>query len=268
MSNLSIRNFSIFDLVKIKSHEDFHNFLFSESINRYIDYRKSKNLGLGSVIAMCANYREAENLANFPFDKIYLTGITTPDQKFNNLIASNPQISYEKVNAECTGISSKTYDLVIVKEGIHHLARPILGIYEMLRITKDCCIIIEPADTFLGRILEKLGLTHIYEKNQENISTLDNDEGILFRDNYVFRWTPYLFNEILKSYYLNSGYKIDISLGWLKSKLNGNKNIFIRIFSVVIGRLISFVPGSRGNYMSTLIIRGNNLPEDPEKIER
>ena len=160
-----------------------------------------------------------------------------------------------------------SYDLVIVKEGIHHLARPILGVYEMLRISTDCCIIIEPTDTILGRIFEKLGLTHIYENNQENIMTIKNDNGISFRDNYVFRWTPKLFNELLKSYYLSSGYKIDITSGWLKSKFNGHSNIIIRTFAVILGRLISILPGSRGNYMSTLIIIGNNLPSDPEPIK-
>ena len=96
MKNISIRNFSIFDLAKIKSHEDFHNFLFSESVNRYINHRKSKNLGLGNVLAICSNYREAENLIKFPFDKITLTGITSPDLNFLELINSDSRVCHMK----------------------------------------------------------------------------------------------------------------------------------------------------------------------------
>lgn len=268
MSNIKIRSRSLFDILKIKSHEDFHNYLFDESINRYINHRKSKNASLGSVLTICANYREAENLSKYPFDKIHLSGIGIPDQNFSTLIDTDPRITYTEVNAECTNIPSKSFELVLVKEGIHHLARPILGFYEMLRVTKDACIIIEPADTILGRILEKIGLTHIYEINQENISKQNGNDGevVRYRDNYVFRWTPKMFDEILKSYYLDSGYKIDISTGWISSKWNGNINSSVRIITAFLGRIASFIPGSRGNYMSTLITAGDNLPDDPLKI--
>ena len=268
MNNIKIRGRNFFDILKIKSHPDFHNYLFDESINRYIDYRKAKDCSLGSVLAICSNYREAESLSKFPFEKIHLSGIGIPDQYFLNLIESDSRMTYTKVNAECTDIPSKSYELVLCKEGIHHLPRPILGFYEMLRITNNAVIIIEPSDTFLGRILEKIGLTHIYEINQENISESKNREGklIRYRDNYVFRWTPKRFDELLKSYYLDSGYKIDITVGWLTSKWNGNKNTIVRIIAALAGKLLSLIPGSRGNYMSTLIIAGNDLPPDPLKL--
>jgi hypothetical protein len=75
-----------------------------------------------------------------------------------------------------------------------------------------------------------------------------------------------MFDELLKSYYLDSGYKIDITVGWLTSKWNGNKNTIVRIIAALAGKLLSLIPGSRGNYMSTLIIAGNDLPPDPLKL--
>ena len=265
MNNTKIRNFSFFDLIKIKSHDDFHSFMFDESIKRYINHRKPNHSSLGSILALCANYREAKFLIKYPFDKIDLTGIGTPDQQFQNLINSDKRLTYKEVNAEQTEIYSRSYDLVLVKEGLHHLARPILGFYEMLRITKSSVIIIEPADTFIGRILEKLGLTTIYEHNQINLGQ-DNGKLIRFRDNYVFRWTPKMYDELLRSYYLNSGYKIDISVGWLTSKWNANQNPMIRFLASFTGRLFGYFPYSRGNYMSTLIIAGDDIPMDPLKI--
>ena len=268
MNNIKLRSHTLFNILRIKSHEDFHNCLFDESINRYINHRKAKNASLGCVLAICANYREAECLSNFSFEKIHLSGIGIPDQNFLNLIDADSRMIYSEVNAECTDIPSKSFDLVLVKEGLHHLARPILGLYEMLRITNDASIVIEPADTFLGRIFEKIGLTNIYEINQENISKEKNNDGqaIRYRDNYVFRWTPKIFDEILKSYYLDSGYKIDITVGWMTSKWNGNRNTIVRILTTLVGRFLSFIPGSRGNYMSALITTGNDIPDDPLKL--
>lgn len=268
MNNIKIRSRRLLDILQIKSHEDFHNYLFKESINRYIHHRETKNCSLGSVLAICANYREAESLSKFPFEKIHLSGIGIPNHDFLNLINMDSRMIYSQVNAECTDISSKSFDLVLVKEGLHHLARPILGFYEMLRITKDAVIIIEPSDTCIGRLLEKLGLTHVYEINQENISKKKNgnETTVRYRDNYVFRWTPEKFDELLKSYYLDSGYKLDITVGWMTSKWNGNKNMVIRTLSAVVGKFFSFIPGSRGNYMSTLITIGKDIPEDPFKL--
>ena len=41
MNNIKIRGRNFFDILKIKSHEDFHNYLFDESINilKNVDFK-------------------------------------------------------------------------------------------------------------------------------------------------------------------------------------------------------------------------------------
>lgn len=214
---------------------------------------------MGSVLAVCANEREAISLKNYEFDKILLTGITDPSHELNEEIKNDPRIKYEKQNSECLTLASRSFDLVICKEGIHHLARPILGVYEMLRMTRSAIIIIEPAETVIGRLLEKLGLSSVYEKNQLN--------NINIRDNYVFRWNLTLFKSLLNSYYLESGYKLDITMGWMTSKFNAHPVSFVRFIASIAGYMISYIPGSKGNYLSAMIVSGDDIPPEPISIK-
>ncbi len=245
------------DILSIKSHPDFHNYLLCEAIDRYKKHREECNKNIGSILAICSNVREAITLKQYAFSEILLTGITEPSPELINEIKDDPRIKYQKQNSECLNLPSKHYDLVICKEGIHHLARPVLGVYEMLRLSTDSIIIIEPADTLIGRILEKLNLSSVYEKNQQG--------NIKFRDNYVYRWNKTMFNALLKSYYLESGYTLDITSGWMTSRFNAHQSKVVRLLAAIFGYLASYIPASKGNYLSALIICGNDLPPEPVK---
>src|SRR5208282_3906252 len=96
-------------------------------------------------------------------------------------VRNDPRIRYEQQNAECLNFPSRSFDIVFCKEGLHHLARPTLGLYEMLRTCKRAAVFIEGYDGWLNRQLEALGLSSIYEDDQ-----LGN---IGYRRNYVFRWS-------------------------------------------------------------------------------
>jgi ubiquinone/menaquinone biosynthesis C-methylase UbiE len=59
---------------------------------------------------------------------------------------------YLEVDAESMALDDSSFDLVIIKESLHHLPRPYLCIYEMLRITSDMAIFIEPNGDHCYRI--------------------------------------------------------------------------------------------------------------------
>lgn len=255
---INTRRRNIRDILSVKSHDDFHKYLLCEAIDRYKNTRTAQGYDMGSVLALCANEREAISLKNYEFDEILLTGITDPSHKLTEEIKNDSRIKYEKQNAECLTLASRSYDLVICKEGIHHLARPVLGFYEMLRLTKSAAIIIEPAETSVGRLLEMLGLSSVYEQTKIN--------NISIRDNYVFRWNLGMFKSLLNSYYLKSGYKLDVTLGWMTSKFNAHPSKFVRVLASIAGYFISYVPGSKGNYLSAMIVIGNDMPPEPISI--
>lgn len=124
----------------------------------------------------------------------------------------------------------------------------------MLRVSKSGVIFIEPGSTLIGSLLEVAGLSSVYERNQE--------DNISCRDNYVFRWTKKSLRDLLKSYYLESGFTVDVTQGWLSSSVNCHPNKFVRLMAAFIGWLVSFTPGSRGNCFSALIFIGKNRPAD------
>ena len=260
-NSINIHRRALRDLLGIRSHQDFHSYLISHAIDKYATMCASKQKSLGTVLALCANDREAVVFEKYSFDKILLTGINEPNDTIRAIANTDPRVSYQKQNSENISIPSRSYDLVMCKEGLHHLARPVLGLYEMLRIAKTAVIIIEPYDTILNRLLlEILNLSSVYETNVSG--------NLNQRDNFVFRWSRRQLEFILNSYYIESGYSVDLTLGWMTSRLNANPSALIRRMTAVIGCLCSFLPGSRGNYMTALIVAGSDVPPDPIPLDR
>jgi len=55
---------------------------------------------------------------------------------------------YSKENVEALSFEDNSFDFVLCKETFHHLPRPYIGLYEMLRVSKIGVVLIEPYDRF------------------------------------------------------------------------------------------------------------------------
>jgi SAM-dependent methyltransferase len=53
---------------------------------------------------------------------------------------------YGVENAENLSFANESFDIVFCKEAYHHFPRPMIALYEMLRVAKDMVILIEPND--------------------------------------------------------------------------------------------------------------------------
>ncbi|MDN5869244.1 MAG: class I SAM-dependent methyltransferase [Nitrococcus sp.] len=257
-NKISLERRKLRDVLRIQEPEDFHNYLLDDALQSYTLRCAELGRGLGSALAICANFREARALSALPFDHILLTGIDDRKLELQEVLDGDPRVTYEQHNSERLSIAARSFDLVICKEGLHHLARPVLGMYEMLRLTRDAVIIIEPFDTFLGNVLEILGMSSVYE--QAPPGNVDS------RPNYVYRWSRRSLAAILNSYYLESGYSLNLTLGWMSVRVNAHKLKAVRVLSAYSGWVASFIPGSRGNYMSAFITAGSDIPRDPEPV--
>ena len=70
---------------------------------------------------------------------------------------------YKKENAESLSFRDSEFDYVLCKESYHHFPRPMLALYEMLRVASKGVLLIEPNDA------------HVYNKCPENMfRTLKN----------------------------------------------------------------------------------------------
>ncbi len=247
---------SLRDLLSIDSKVDFHRYGIEHAIERYRLLREEQGLGLGTVLSIGSTDREARRFIEHPFDEIRLTGILDSDDALREIVSSDPRVRYEKQNCERLRYASGSFDLVFCKESLHHLARPVQGLYELLRVCRGAVLVLEPYDSQLDGLLRRLGLNTVYESNQ-----LGNLE---LRDNFVYRWDRKQLEFVLKSLYLESGSSLELTLGWMSSRFNGHSNRAVRRFAALAGWLVGFMPGSRGNYMTALLAPGRDLPPDPE----
>jgi len=58
--------------------------------------------------------------------------------------------SYSKENVEALSFKDEAFDFVFCKETFHHLPRPYIGLYEMLRVSKIGVVLVEPYDRFIN----------------------------------------------------------------------------------------------------------------------
>lgn len=259
MNRVRLYRRSLRHLLRIDSHADFHDYLLTHAIERYRASLREPERDLGSVLALGANHREASALAGLPFRRIVLTGIADPDPAVRSAEGRDPRVRYRIENAEHLSLDSRSFDFVLCKESLHHLARPVLGLYEMLRVCRRAALIIEPCETLAGRLFERLGLSTVYETDQVG--------NIGSRDNFVYRWSRRQLESLLNSYYLESDYTLEITLGWLSSRYNAHPHRAVRRLAALAGWALGFLPESRGNYLTALILPGRDLPPDPARAD-
>src|ERR1051325_6569019 len=70
----------------------------------------------------------------------------------------NPAIRSMKMDSETLAFADGSFDWAIVRDGLHHLARPLKGLYELERVSREGFAILEGQDSLLDRLLVKLGL--------------------------------------------------------------------------------------------------------------
>jgi ubiquinone/menaquinone biosynthesis C-methylase UbiE len=57
---------------------------------------------------------------------------------------------YKKENAESLSFNDSQFDYVLCKESYHHFPRPMLALYEMLRVARKAVVLIEPNDAYIN----------------------------------------------------------------------------------------------------------------------
>ena len=81
---------------------------------------------------------------------------------------------FSQENAESLSFEDGSFDWGFVKSGLHHLPRPMLGIYELLRVARNGIILMEGYDGF---IISKIREIWLSERDWESSG------------NYVYRFT-------------------------------------------------------------------------------
>jgi SAM-dependent methyltransferase len=247
------------DLWRIDSHRDYHRALFDEGLHRYLRLAKRRGHAPGAMLVVGAGVREARALARHPFDRVVLSNVAEPDDAVREAVEQDPRLCFEIANAECLPYDSGSFDAVLCKETLHHLPRPVLGLYELLRVCRRATVFVEPWDCALGRMLDRFGLATRYERNQPS-----NAGG---RSNYVYRWSRRSLENLLRSLYLESGFTLDVSVGWASSRALVRRGRVARRAAAFAGWAASHAPGARGNLATVLVAPGASAPPDAKRSE-
>jgi hypothetical protein len=120
-------------------------------------------------------------------------------------------------------------------------------------VCKNAVVFIEGYSSMLIRVAGVLGLASDYEPEM-----VANVGG---RKNYVFRWSKRHLQHILNSYYLDSGYHVDMTLGWMSGRLSLNRSRSVQVLFALLGYAFSFLPGCMGNFLTAMITPGFEVPK-------
>ena len=89
--------------------------------------------------------------------------------------------SYQRENAEHLSFPDNSFDFALCKESYHHFPRPMLALYELLRVARRGVVLIEPDETpvFMGlrhflqmfakEMLVKAGLGKLFADHSTNV---------------------------------------------------------------------------------------------------
>ncbi len=83
---------------------------------------------------------------------------------------------YAQANAEDLKFADNQYDFVLCKEAFHHMRRPYLGIYEMLRVARRAVVMIEPQDQWADFPARAGKATASYERVGNYVYSLSQRE--------------------------------------------------------------------------------------------
>lgn len=97
-------------------------------------------------------------------------------------------------DSELLPFADNSFDYVFICDSLHHMARPYLGIYEMLRVANRAICIIEPHDCALTKLATRVGLMQEYEEAGNYVLKLNrHDIARLARSLFVTCKTTSIF---------------------------------------------------------------------------
>jgi SAM-dependent methyltransferase len=62
------------------------------------------------------------------------------------------------MDAESLTFSDRSFDWALVRDGLHHLPRPLQGLYELERVSREGFVVLEGQDSLPVRLLARLGI--------------------------------------------------------------------------------------------------------------
>lgn len=178
--------------------------------------------------------REAHFLSKISNAKITASDID--DTKLSIAFKNEFIQNFTQADAESLPFEDGAFDVVFAKESLHHLPRPTLGIYEMLRVGGKATIFIEPYDAQHSPAVP-------YPTMREYDNFFENTENYLYRFSFreVWKLCASIQASLLIVKGFNDPWKPDFNFGeWEKERRaldflgeSGDRQFNLMIFSII-----------------------------------
>ncbi len=109
-----------------------------------------------SVLSVCGGDGEEAHFLQRQGASVTMTDLSTVGVETARV--RNPALRCLKMDSEMLAFADESFDWAIVRDGLHHLARPLKGLYELERVSREGFAILEGQDSWLVRLLVVLGL--------------------------------------------------------------------------------------------------------------
>ncbi len=141
------------------------------------------------ILIVCGNQDDDKVLKKLNFTNYLITSI------YKKLpIVKN----YQQADAQQLPFKDQSFKVVMVNAGLHHCDSPHQALNEIYRVAKDTLIVHEAQDTFLVRLMVKLGIALDYETGA--VACKGGGLNNTNIPNYVYRWTKREVVKTLNSY--------------------------------------------------------------------
>jgi ubiquinone/menaquinone biosynthesis C-methylase UbiE len=128
--------------------------------------------------------------------------VTVTDLSIKALSAAqvrNPALRCVCMDGEELEFADSSFDWAIVRDGLHHLARPIKGLYELDRVSREGFAIIEAQDSLAVRLLSRLGVAenwdpaggYVYRFSRREIYKFFSSMQTVSRWDVYSAWLPF-----------------------------------------------------------------------------
>jgi len=149
------------------SRKAIHESWFKEDT---VDYWRHKRM-YEAIEPIAKFYKDAQwvsigdgryGLDSYRLKKLFGINVL-PTDIANNMLERGKDLGlfdrYSVENAESLSFNDNSFDIIFCKEALHHMPRPLVAIYEMLRVCRKALILIEPNDPLVFSSPKKLAKT-------------------------------------------------------------------------------------------------------------
>jgi ubiquinone/menaquinone biosynthesis C-methylase UbiE len=254
----------MFDKKSYGLHSIFPSNSKRKNINEFLDLNNINNLRhkkiigiIGLLVELFKDYKWLTIGDGFyGSDAILIKNLASelniiPSDISHNLLEKAVELNFfEKfltINAESIEIDDEEFEVVFCKEAFHHFPKAYVGLYEMIRISKEIIILMEPMDQFPKSIFQRIKDFFLFSENNyfEEVG------------NFVFSISPNEIFKIAAGLQLNSFYYKGYEDFYTKKFefWNISKSINVYWIMVFIKKILSLIGYKKNGHIAIVIFK-------------